>query len=67
MATQKPSTPWVGVIMGSRSDLEVLSPARDLLTELEIPFETRILSAHRTPDVTLKYAEEAEERGLEVI
>jgi 5-(carboxyamino)imidazole ribonucleotide mutase len=67
MATQKFSTPWVGVIMGSASDLDVLSPARDLLTELEIPFETRILSAHRTPDVTLEYAEEAEERGLEVI
>ena len=53
--------------MGSRSDLEVLAPARDLLTALEIPHETRIVSAHRTPDWMFEYAETAEARGLEVI
>jgi 5-(carboxyamino)imidazole ribonucleotide mutase len=59
--------PWVGVIMGSRTDLEVLAPARDFLTEMQIPHEVRIVSAHRTPDWMFEYAETAEGRGLEVI
>jgi 5-(carboxyamino)imidazole ribonucleotide mutase len=59
--------PWVGIIMGSRTDLEVLAPARDFLQELHIPHEVRIVSAHRTPDFMFAYAEEAEARGLEVI
>jgi 5-(carboxyamino)imidazole ribonucleotide mutase len=59
--------PWVGIIMGSKSDFEVLSVARDLLVELEIPCEVRVVSAHRTPDQMFQYAEAAEERGLMAI
>jgi 5-(carboxyamino)imidazole ribonucleotide mutase len=61
------SSPWVGVIMGSKSDLEVLSAATEILAELEVPHETRVVSAHRTPDLMFEYAETAEERGLLVI
>lgn len=67
MPASKDSTPWVGIVMGSKSDLDQLEPARQLLDELDIPHETRVLSAHRTPDETLRWAETAEERGLEVI
>jgi 5-(carboxyamino)imidazole ribonucleotide mutase len=59
--------PWVGVIMGSRSDLKVMSAAVDLLRELESPHEVRVVSAHRTPDWMFEYAETAESRGIEVI
>lgn len=60
-------SPLVGVIMGSRSDWEVLSPACEVLTELSVPFEAEIVSAHRTPDRMFAYAESAEARGLMVI
>jgi len=60
-------SPWVGVIMGSKSDYEHLAPACDLLAELGVPYEARVVSAHRTPDRMFAYAEEAESRGLEVI
>jgi len=53
--------------MGSKSDLEHLEPARELLKEFGIPFETCIVSAHRTPDWLFEYASSAEARGLEVI
>jgi 5-(carboxyamino)imidazole ribonucleotide mutase len=59
--------PWVGVIMGSKSDLEYLTPAVELLTELQIPHEVRTVSAHRTPVWMAEYATTAESRGLEVI
>ena len=59
--------PWVGVIMGSRSDLKHMQPALDLLVELRIPHEARVVSAHRTPDWMFEYAASAESRGLEVI
>jgi len=59
--------PWVGVIMGSRSDREHLAPAIELLETLAIPHEVRIVSAHRTPDWMARYAKTAEERGLLVI
>jgi 5-(carboxyamino)imidazole ribonucleotide mutase len=61
------SSALVAVIMGSRSDLRTMQPAIDLLSELEIPHEVRIVSAHRTPDWMFGYAVAAEERGLEVI
>ena len=61
------STPWVGVIMGGKSDLEYLRPGIDILQELGIPHEVRIVSAHRTPDWMFQYAETAEARGLSVI
>ena len=66
-AGRAPQAPWVGVIMGSKSDLEHLEPAVDLLTELAIPHEVRIVSAHRTPDWMAEYAGTAEARGLSVI
>lgn len=61
------SAPWVGVIMGSKNDLKVMSATVDLLTELEIPHEVRVVSAHRTPDWMFEYAASAESRGIEVI
>src|SRR6185436_15152631 len=65
----KPSTdrPLVGVIMGSSSDLKFLQPAIDLLAELGVPHEARVVSAHRTPDWMFEYASTAESRGIEVI
>jgi 5-(carboxyamino)imidazole ribonucleotide mutase len=59
--------PWVGVIMGSRSDLETMEPALEILRALEVPHEVRIVSAHRTPDLMFEYASTAAGRGLEVI
>ena len=61
------SSPLVGVIMGSRSDHQVLEPAIEILRELQIPHEKRIVSAHRTPDWMFEYASTAEKRGLQVI
>jgi 5-(carboxyamino)imidazole ribonucleotide mutase len=59
--------PLVGVIMGSKSDYEHLAPACSLLDELEVPYEARVVSAHRTPDWMFEYASSAESRGLLVI
>jgi len=53
--------------MGSRSDYETLSPAPELLKQLEVPYELRVVSAHRTPDLLFEYAETAHGRGLRVI
>jgi 5-(carboxyamino)imidazole ribonucleotide mutase len=61
------SSPLVGVIMGSRSDYQVLEPAIEILRELQVPHEKRIVSAHRTPDWMFEYASSAEKRGLQVI
>lgn len=60
-------TPQVGIIMGSKSDLQVMQPAADLLREMGIEVEMTVVSAHRTPQRMFKYAESAEERGLKVI
>jgi 5-(carboxyamino)imidazole ribonucleotide mutase len=57
----------VGVIMGSDSDLDVMQPAIDVLTEFGVPNEVRVVSAHRTPDVLYEYATTAADRGLQVI
>ena len=65
-STSTPS-PLVGVIMGSNSDFPHLEPACALLAELGVPYEARVVSAHRTPDWMFQYAEEAEGRGLQVI
>jgi 5-(carboxyamino)imidazole ribonucleotide mutase len=59
--------PLVSVVMGSKSDYEVLGAAVEILRALKIPHEARIVSAHRTPDWLFKYAETARERGLRVI
>ena len=57
----------VGIIMGSQSDWETMSHAHEILHKLGIPHETRIVSAHRTPDRLVQYAKSAKERGLKVI
>ena len=59
--------PIVGVIMGSKSDLKYMQATADLLAELGVPHEVRVVSAHRTPDWMFEYAESAESRGIEVI
>lgn len=59
--------PLVGIIMGSQSDWDTLRHAADTLGALAVPFETRIVSAHRTPDRMTDYAKTARDRGLKVI
>jgi len=62
MATEH--APLVGLIMGSRSDWEHMSAAADIMDELQVVYELRVLSAHRTPEQTLEYAAQASARGL---
>jgi 5-(carboxyamino)imidazole ribonucleotide mutase len=57
----------VGIIMGSRSDWSTMRRAAETLEQLGIPFETRVVSAHRTPDLLFEYCESARERGLQVV
>src|SRR5271167_5035662 len=59
--------PIVGVIMGSKSDWEYMAAAAEVMEELQVPHEVRIMSAHRTPDITLDYSANAAGRGLRVI
>ncbi len=59
--------PLVGIIMGSKSDWEHMSAAAEVLDEFKVSHEVRVLSAHRTPDLTLDYAEAAVERGMQVM
>ncbi|MDG0767990.1 5-(carboxyamino)imidazole ribonucleotide mutase [Bacillus halotolerans] len=59
--------PLVGIIMGSTSDWETMKNACDILEELEVPYEKKVVSAHRTPDFMFEYAETARERGIKVI
>ena len=59
--------PLVGIVMGSESDLPVVQGAVEVLRAFDIPFEIRVLSAHRTPDETSKWAGSARERGLKVL
>ena len=59
--------PLVGLIMGSRSDWETMAHAAQALDELGVPYEARVVSAHRTPDLLFEYAGSAEGRGLEVL
>lgn len=59
--------PLVGIIMGSISDLDTMRGATEILAQFEIPYELRVVSAHRTPDLMVEYASTAAERGLEVI
>ena len=57
----------VGIVMGSDSDWPLVSKAVDVLRSFDVPFEVRVISAHRTPDLAFEYAKTAEERGLKVI
>jgi len=59
--------PMVGVVMGSTSDADVMKGATETLKELQIPYEARVISAHRTPKQAQEYASTAAERGLQVI
>jgi len=59
--------PLVGIIMGSASDWETMRHSADMLTSLSVSFETRVISAHRTPDLLFEYASGAAARGIEVL
>ena len=59
--------PIVGVVMGSNSDWKVMSQACEMLKDFGVPFESKVVSAHRTPDLLFEYAETAAERGIQVI
>ena len=61
------STPLVGIIMGSDSDLSIMKLAGDMLEEFNVPFELTVVSAHRTPLRMVQYAVQAEDRGLKII
>ncbi len=65
--TTEPRSPLVGIAMGSSSDLPSLQPAADILDRFDVPYEMRVLSAHRTPDRMAAYAREAHTRGLRVL
>ena len=67
IADHSPTPPLVGIIMGSRSDWETMQHAAEVLRSLGIPFEVRVVSAHRTPDLLFSYAGSAEQRSLEVL
>src|SRR5579859_4169766 len=60
------ASPLVSILMGSKSDLEVMQPARDALHEMDVAHEVRVLSAHRTPDALFEYLAGAPARGVEV-
>jgi len=64
---RKDADPLVGIIMGSTSDWETMEHASNMLTSLGVAHETRVVSAHRTPDLLFEYASSAEQRGVEVI
>jgi len=66
-SAKRDNQPLVGIIMGSTSDWETMEHAANTLKDLGVPFETRIVSAHRTPDLLFSYASEVENRGIEVI
>ncbi len=66
-APKRVQTPLVGLIMGSKSDWDTMRHAADILAELKVPCETKVVSAHRTPKRLYEYAGSAEERGLKVI
>jgi 5-(carboxyamino)imidazole ribonucleotide mutase len=61
------ATPLVGIIMGSKSDWATMEHAAKMLRQLDVAYEARVMSAHRTPDLVLDYAAKAQQRGLKVI
>ena len=65
--TSPSAKPLVGIIMGSRSDWPTLQKATEILTELGVPYEAKVVSAHRTPDRLVAYSKSARERGLKII
>jgi len=67
MAANTIGNPLVGIVMGSRSDWPTMKEAAQILTELGVPFEAKVVSAHRTPDRLVAYAKGAKARGLKII
>lgn len=67
MASKTKASPLVGIIMGSDSDWPTLKPAAEACAEFGVPYEVRVVSAHRTPDDMARYGKTAERRGLRVI
>lgn len=67
MSSLKTHTPLVGVIMGSKSDWPTMEKTVEMLEQFGVPYEVKVVSAHRTPDLMFDYAETAEARGLKVI
>jgi len=67
MDSHRDGPPRVGIIMGSRSDLETMRAAATTLQELGVSFEMKVVSAHRTPDLMFEYASTAAKRGLKII
>lgn len=65
--SQNTSQPLVSIIMGSQSDWPTMQEAANILKDFDIAFEAKVVSAHRTPDLMFQFAEQAEERGIEVI
>lgn len=61
------TAPLVSIVMGSDSDLQAMQAAADMLTEFDIPFEIRIISAHRTPELAADYARTLQDRGVNVV
>lgn len=57
----------IGIIMGSKSDFKTMEKAKEILDEFNMPYEVKIVSAHRTPDILFQYAKEARQRGIKVI
>jgi 5-(carboxyamino)imidazole ribonucleotide mutase len=66
-AADNAAQPLVGIVMGSRSDYAVMKAAVEILREFDVPFEARVVSAHRTPELMYSYAQSAVERGLRCI
>lgn len=66
-AMKNDETPIVSIIMGSTSDWETMKNASDVLTDFSVPHESKVVSAHRTPDLLFEFAKSAESRGIEVI
>ena len=67
MPTVAPGSPLVGLVMGSKSDWEVMQHCTQTLTQFAIPYDARVLSAHRTPDACAQWSKELESRGVEVV
>ena len=67
MVNENNKNPIVSIIMGSTSDWETMKNAADILQDFGVPHETRVVSAHRTPDLLFEFAKTAESRGIEII
>ena len=67
MTQKKSATPLVAIVMGSKSDLPIMKSAMDTLNEFKVPFEAKVVSAHRTPDLMKRFVKASEKKGTKVI